>query len=413
MDTPLNLEELYDQGMAHFRAARWAEATAALMHVREQAGGRFPEIEAILADIELKQGMERLQEPVGSKAPRTGIVRAVAGALGGIAALGLLVWGGMQLLTLPTSVDLPVPPSAAAQQSAVGALPTPAPPAAAAGAGAPAGEAPGAISVRQAAQSGSVEDIYLILDASGSMLAQMDGQRKIVMARQALTEVVNGLPEGSQVALRTFGRQRPDDCSDMELISPMAPLDRTALNAQIAAMTPVNLSRTPNAASLQAAALDLAGSTRPTHVVLVSDGEENCDGDPVAAAAALREQLPNVRISVIGFDIDPAWRAQLEAIAVAGAGNYLPANDVGQLTAALQETVSATFRIVTPSGNEVASGRIGESVDLPVGAYRVLVGSGAATITQSVDVRSDMVTIVNVRSDEGVLSADVGRDWKP
>jgi Ca-activated chloride channel homolog len=412
MDTPLNLEELYDQGMAHFRAARWAEATAMLAQVREQSGGRFPEIDAILADIELKQGMERIQAPVVSNAPRSGIGRAIAGALGGVTALGLLVWGGMQLLSMPPVLELPAPPPAVAQQAVAAALPTPAPTAAPA-ASAPADAAPGAITVRQAAQTGSVEDIYLILDASGSMLAPVGGERKMVIARQALTDVITTLPDGSRVALRTFGRQRPDDCSDMELVSPMGTLDRQALNAQIAAITPVNLSRTPNAATLQAAALDLAGSDRPTHIVLVSDGEENCEGDPVAAAAALREQLPNVRVSVIGFDIDPAWRAQLEAIAVAGAGNYLSAGDVGQLTAALEETVTSTFRVVTMNGNQVASGRIGEAIDLPVGVYRVLIGSGAATLTQSVEVRSDMMTIVSLHSVDGSLSAEVSRDWKP
>jgi hypothetical protein len=412
MDTPLNIEDLYDQGMAHFRAARWDEATAVLMQVREQAGGRFPEIETILADIALKQGMDRLQTPVASKAPRSGIIRRVGSAVGGFAALGLLVWGGLRLLSTPIGFELPAPPPAVAQQAVVGALPTPAPPAAASG-NAAASEAPGAITVRRGAQTGSVEDIYLILDASGSMLARVGEARKIDIARQALTDLIGGLPDDTQVALRTFGRQRPDDCSDMELISPPAPLDRAALSAQIAAITPVNLSRTPNAASLAATALDLAGSTRPIHVVLVSDGEENCDGDPVAAAAALRAQLPNVRVSVIGFDIAPEGQAQLAAIAEAGGGAYLPANDVSQLTAALAETVATTFRVVTPSGTEVAGARIGEAVDLPPGPYRVLIGAGAATLTQSVEVRGDMLTIVNLLSTDGVLSAEVSRDWKP
>jgi Mg-chelatase subunit ChlD len=412
MDTPLNLDELYDQGMAHFRAARWAEATALLQQVRERGGARFPEIDAILADIELKQGLERLQMPVASQAPRSGIVRAVAGAVGGVAALGLLIWGGMRLVSMPAAFELPAPPVAVAQQAIVGALPTPAPAAAPVGETQAAAEA-GALTVRQAAQSGNVEDIYLILDASGSMLAQVNGERKIVIARQALNSLVGALPDGSRIALRTFGRQRPDDCSDMELVSPMAELDRASLTEQIMAITPVNLSRTPNAAALQAAALDLAASTRPTHVVLVSDGEENCDGDPVAAARELRAQLPNVRVSVIGFDIAPEWVAQLTAIAEAGGGSYLPAADVSQLAAALEETVTATFRVVTTSGNQVAEGRLGEAVELPAGAYRVLIGSGAATLTQSVDVRSDMVTIVDLRSTEGSVSAEISRDWKP
>jgi hypothetical protein len=93
----------------------------------------------------------------------------------------------------------------------------------------------------------------------------------------------------------------------------------------------VNLSRTPIAASLQAAAADLSAAQGETLIVLVSDGEENCDGDPVAAAAALRQRRSDLRVSVVGFDIAPDLRERLAQIAEAGGGMYVDARAVGAL----------------------------------------------------------------------------------
>ena len=83
---------------------------------------------------------------------------------------------------------------------------------------------------------------------------------------------------------------------------------------------------TPLANSLQAVedyltpikACDLAstGGCRKYGVILLTDGAESCQGDPVAAAAQLR--LKGINTYVIGFSTQPAEAAQLDAIALAG-----------------------------------------------------------------------------------------------
>ena len=83
---------------------------------------------------------------------------------------------------------------------------------------------------------------------------------------------------------------------------------------------------TPLANSLQAVedyltpikACDLAstGGCRGYNVILLTDGAESCQGDPAAAAAALRAK--GISTFVIGFSTLPTETAQLDAIAAAG-----------------------------------------------------------------------------------------------
>lgn len=96
---------------------------------------------------------------------------------------------------------------------------------------------------------------------------------------------------------------------------------------------------TPLAGSLQATEFylepivpcDSAIPCRKYGVILLTDGAESCQGDPVAAAASLRNKFPGVTIDtyVVGFSVQPSERDQLNAIAAAGSGGTRPAFFVG------------------------------------------------------------------------------------
>jgi hypothetical protein len=72
-------------------------------------------------------------------------------------------------------------------------------------------------------------------------------------------------------------------------------------------------------------------------VVLVSDGEDTCGGDPCAGAAALASAGLNLKIHVVGFDVNREQRAQLECIADKGGGLYFQADDSAGLEKALAQ----------------------------------------------------------------------------
>ena len=214
--------------------------------------------------------------------------------------------------------------------------------------------------------------VELILDASGSMLKRLDGERRIELAKSSLIGLVESVvPAGTPFALRVFGHREADSCrTDLEL--PMQPLDPNAARQRIASIEARNLARTPIAASLRAVADDLAGARGPVTVVLVTDGEETCDGDPLAAVQALRARGWDVTINVVGFAIDEmSLKETFESWARAGGGRYLDAGDAASLGDAMNQAVRSSFEVLR--GDEVvAQGTVGGgTVRLAPGRYTV------------------------------------------
>ncbi len=109
---------------------------------------------------------------------------------------------------------------------------------------------------------------------------------------------------------------------------------------------------TPLANSLQAAedfltpikGCDLAstGGCRSYGVILLTDGAESCQGDPVAASVALRAK--GINTYVIGFSTNPSETTQLNAIAAAGGtGSAFLVGDENALANALATIVSGSI----------------------------------------------------------------------
>lgn len=223
-----------------------------------------------------------------------------------------------------------------------------------------------------AAGGGSALTVGLILDASGSMLQRLDGRRRIELAREALDQLVaSGLPEQAQVALRVFGHRKPDAC-DTELLRPLAPLDRAAMRQQIAGIEAKNLAKTPIADSLRAVASDLEGVEGRAIVVLVTDGEETCGGDPAAEIARLKQQGFELVLNVVGFAVDEhALEREFARWAELGGGAYFSARDGAALAAGIGQAVRLPF-VVYRGSERVAAGFVGgAAVELPVGRYEV------------------------------------------
>lgn len=384
------MERLLSEGLNHLRETRWEEAVAALSKLRE-LGGSNPEVDQLLAQAQLKAEVARSAMPDGSLPPTkeqistrrvrlAGVIFAITAGL--IAAV--LVWPkGASVASVapaPTpKVERPAPLSAQPSKPAVAKT--------------------SALLVRFAdGKTGEVQstpNIEIILDASGSMLAKVNDQLKIDIAHQSLDAFVQQLPDHTQIALRSYGHRRTNDCGDLELVAPLATLDRAAFMEKVRSVRPVSLARTPMEASIRLAGEDLRGATGETLLVLVSDGDETCDGDPAKAAADLRAANPNVRVSVIGFDIGNAeWQSRLQAIAEQGGGSYFDAADAAQLASALQQAVQMTYRVVDTRGREVYTGPVGSvAQDLPNGDYQVEVGGATPFLIERVRISGKQTTV--------------------
>lgn len=134
-------------------------------------------------------------------------------------------------------------------------------------------------------------NVELIIDDSGSMAQRVVGGRKIDVAKQVFSGLIQDLPSDAQIAVRTYGRQHPSrehNCGDMELMTPFGPNASDRVLPGVKALRPNGM--TPIAASLGAAAKDFAGKEGQNNIIiLLTDGEEDCNGDPCAAYKAIHD----------------------------------------------------------------------------------------------------------------------------
>jgi hypothetical protein len=227
--------------------------------------------------------------------------------------------------------------------------------------------------------------VEVILDASGSMLQRVGGKRRIDIARQVLTELVEKtIPAGTPLALRVFGHKEAASCrTDLE--QALAPLDPVRTAAWIAKVQATNEAKTPIAKSLAAVAQDLSSARGERLVVLVTDGEETCGGDPAAEIERLRAGGTDLRVNIVGFAIaDQTLKNTFRNWAQLGGGRYLDAGTEKELGAALVEAVRVPVEAVNAKGQVIAEGLVdGVAMELPAGQYTVRTrGKAPRTIGQ-------------------------------
>ncbi|PUB76681.1 MAG: hypothetical protein DBP03_04410 [gamma proteobacterium symbiont of Ctena orbiculata] len=220
---------------------------------------------------------------------------------------------------------------------------------------------------------GANDAVEIILDASGSMLKRQDGKRRIEIAREVLLDLTGDpIPTGTPFALRVFGHKEADACrTDLE--ESLAPLDPERVDARIKRVQAMNLAKTPIARSLELVAEDLAGVAGERIVILITDGEETCGGDPAAAIEGLKAKGMDVRVNIVGFAIDDeALKSRFRYWADLGDGDYHDAAGADDLKRSMNHALQAPYDVVDANGKVVASGRVGDNgVDLAPGEYRV------------------------------------------
>lgn len=234
--------------------------------------------------------------------------------------------------------------------------------------------------------------VELIVDASWSMTFPLDSSEeddrltvddpdsRIQIAKAAIdTFIEESLPVGSPVAVRAFGNIEGDLSCRTDLMLELGPVTRDRLQEIIQDIEPQVNANTAIAAALSQVTNDLADTERERVVVLLTDGQETCDGDPGAEIEKLVEQGIETQVNIIGFAItDDALKAQFEEWAALGNGRYIDALDGETLTVALRETLTEIYRVINAADEIVASGVVGgPPIILPPGAYTVQFSSDA------------------------------------
>lgn len=198
--------------------------------------------------------------------------------------------------------------------------------------------------------------VELVLDVSGSMkAADIDGQTRMTVAKRAFNEVVDALPETTQLGIRVLGATYGGDskrlgCRDTQQIVEVGPVNRVAAKNAIATLKPTGF--TPIGLALREAAKDLEGTGSARRIVLITDGEDTCTPpDPCDVARELAAQGTDLVVDTLGLAPDEKTRKQLVCISQATGGTYAAAQSEEELTDRIKQLVdrAAVPPPVTPA----------------------------------------------------------------
>ncbi|MCZ7660680.1 MAG: VWA domain-containing protein [Xanthobacteraceae bacterium] len=186
-------------------------------------------------------------------------------------------------------------------------------------------------------------NVLFIFDASGSMKRDAGGgESRMVAAKRAIADTLRSLPAASRLGLMVYGHRRSKDCTDIELVSPIASEDAGTLARYVGALEAKG--ETPIAEALTRAGKSFAAfKGQSNRIVLVTDGIEECRGDPCAAARNLVGLGVDLKVDVVGFTLTEVQRKLIQCVPDITGGRYYDARDARALQTTLaqvQETIS-------------------------------------------------------------------------
>ncbi len=150
------------------------------------------------------------------------------------------------------------------------------------------------------------------------MYGTWESDKKINIARNYLIHIIDSLEKmpNIQMALRVYGHQSPvppQDCSDTKLEVPFKFGNAGQIRQTLRHIIPRGT--TPIANSLELAANDFPECDNCRNIIiLITDGKEECDGDPCQASLNLQKKGIILKPFIIGIGIDHHFEKTFECV---------------------------------------------------------------------------------------------------
>ena len=193
------------------------------------------------------------------------------------------------------------------------------------------------------------ERILFILDFSNSMTEPLEGARKIDMMLKTIKEILPKINPNTWVGLRIYGHRMGftpmEACKASTLVSPILKNNTSYIEQSLAKAKPRGM--TPITYSLkQAIKYDFMGFNGKKHIILLTDGGENCDESPCTFVMNLIRIRRDVSIDVIAFNIkDTDDLEQLECTALVTSGKFYNAQTEAELLNGFNKSIETSKNV--------------------------------------------------------------------
>ncbi len=185
--------------------------------------------------------------------------------------------------------------------------------------------------------------LLFVLDASGSMNSAWEGDTRINIARQILSDMIDSIANVPyvEVAMRVYGHQfnfKQKNCQDSKLEVAFGSKNNNQIRNVLDGLQPKGT--TPIAYSLEQATKDFPNDKRDTRnvIVMITDGIEACNGDPCAISRGLQQKGIFLKPFIVGMGIEPKYAKGFDCM-----GRFFNAKTSRQFKGFLQEVVKQTL----------------------------------------------------------------------
>jgi Ca-activated chloride channel family protein len=204
----------------------------------------------------------------------------------------------------------------------------------------------------------NVNRILFVLDGSGSMKQQWSDKTKFEKAKELLSKIIDSVERKNpnvEFAVRVFGSQYPREqknCKDSKLLIPFAKSNGDKINSVLKNIVPQGMS--PVAYSIQLGAKDFPEDPKSLNsIVLITDGEENCEGDPCKISKDLIAKRITLKPFIVGLNVDSAKYEKFKCM-----GTFYDTKDetsfyntVGVIIRQTLNTTTAQINLLDQDGN--------------------------------------------------------------
>ena len=215
--------------------------------------------------------------------------------------------------------------------------------------------------------------VLFIFDASQSMYASWEGGSRMNVAKNLLINMLDSLrgKDKVEVGLRVYGHQRPvppQDCKDTRLEVGFGLHKIDQIQARLKNLRPKGT--TPIANALEAGAYDFPKCDNCRNIiVLITDGIEECGGDPCAVSRLFQEKKIILKPFIIGIGLSKEHKKAFECV-----GTFYDAKSPETFNNVLKVVISQVLNSTTVQVNLLDEWDNPKETNLPITFYDAFSG---------------------------------------
>ena len=189
----------------------------------------------------------------------------------------------------------------------------------------------------------SGDKLLFVIDFSNSMGEHLEHKSKVESVKMMMQRVLPQISSDTKVGVRVYGHTcnvlAYNACRSSELVVPLGVNNSTQINNSLLKLKPKGM--TPITYSLkQAVKKDLANFDGIKHIILLTDGGENCDESPCDYAIDLVKKRRDIKIDVVAFNVSNSDDLdQLRCTADVTGGHFIETNTNAEMVYSMENLI--------------------------------------------------------------------------